>query len=271
MKSQKHYKRQHTRGPRRSSSSSGGGNPLSRVYESNGPDVKVRGTAQTVAEKYLQLGRDAQVSGDIIMAESYYQHAEHYLRIVAAAQAYTQQNQQHYRRSGEDDLDEDGSEEGEEAAGGDEQPQVQPERPAYARSEPPEHPTEPADGTSEGERQQPYVRRDRNDQGHERSDRHNSKSRWDRSRDRSRTDYQPRDQRDYTDPARQPQPRIEEPAREPVAAATEPGSWEAPSFLRRPPSQEGNGERKSRYERKPKREPEAAEPPLTTEDAPPAE
>ena len=42
----------------------GGGNPLSRVYESNGPDVKVRGTAQTVADKYLQLGRDAQSAGD---------------------------------------------------------------------------------------------------------------------------------------------------------------------------------------------------------------
>jgi Domain of unknown function (DUF4167) len=65
----------------------GGGNPINRVYESNGPDVKVRGTAQTVAEKYLQLGRDAQLSGDTVMAESYYQHAEHYFRIVSAAQA----------------------------------------------------------------------------------------------------------------------------------------------------------------------------------------
>ena len=55
--------------------------------------MKVRGTAQTVADKYLQLGRDAQVSGDIVMAESYYQHAEHYLRILAAAQAYQQQMQ----------------------------------------------------------------------------------------------------------------------------------------------------------------------------------
>ena len=85
----------------------GGGNPLSRVYESNGPDVKVRGTAQTIADKYLQLGRDAQSSGDNVMAESYFQHAEHYLRIVFAAQAYNQQAQQQYRRPDEDFDDED--------------------------------------------------------------------------------------------------------------------------------------------------------------------
>lgn len=63
-----------------------GPNPLTRSYESNGPDVKIRGTAQHVAEKYLQLARDAQSSGDIIMAESLLQHAEHYFRLIAAAQ-----------------------------------------------------------------------------------------------------------------------------------------------------------------------------------------
>jgi hypothetical protein len=62
-------------------------NPLSRNYESNGPDVKVRGNAAHVAEKYLQLARDAQSSGDNVMAENYLQHAEHYFRIVAAGQA----------------------------------------------------------------------------------------------------------------------------------------------------------------------------------------
>jgi hypothetical protein len=62
--------------------------------------VKVRGTAQTVADKYMQLARDAHSSGDTVMAESYYQHAEHYLRILAAAQAYNQQHMgaQQYRR-----------------------------------------------------------------------------------------------------------------------------------------------------------------------------
>ncbi len=61
-------------------------NPLTRVYESNGPDVKIRGTANHVAEKYLQLARDAQSSGDPISAENYFQHAEHYFRLIATAQ-----------------------------------------------------------------------------------------------------------------------------------------------------------------------------------------
>lgn len=61
-------------------------NPLSRNYESNGPDVKVRGNPAHIAERYVQLARDAQASGDSVMAENYYQHAEHYFRIVSAAQ-----------------------------------------------------------------------------------------------------------------------------------------------------------------------------------------
>jgi hypothetical protein len=61
-------------------------NPLSRNFESNGPDVKVRGNAAHIAEKYVQLARDAQASGDSVMAENYLQHAEHYFRIVSAAQ-----------------------------------------------------------------------------------------------------------------------------------------------------------------------------------------
>jgi hypothetical protein len=72
-----------------------GPNPLTRSYESNGPDVKIRGTAQHVAEKYLQLARDAQSSGDTIMAENLLQHAEHYFRLIAAAQTA----QQGYGRS----------------------------------------------------------------------------------------------------------------------------------------------------------------------------
>src|ERR1700742_2206558 len=68
-------------------------NPLTRVYESNGPDVKIRGTANHVAEKYLQLARDAQSTGDPVAAENYLQHAEHYFRLIAAAQEqFRQQN-----------------------------------------------------------------------------------------------------------------------------------------------------------------------------------
>jgi hypothetical protein len=61
-------------------------NPLKRFYESNGPDVKVRGPAALIAEKYQQLARDAQTSGDLIAAEGYQQYAEHYSRLVAAEQ-----------------------------------------------------------------------------------------------------------------------------------------------------------------------------------------
>jgi hypothetical protein len=86
-----------------------GPNPLSRSYESNGPDVKIRGTAQHIAEKYVQLGRDAQATGDHVAAESYFQHAEHYFRLIAAAQEQLrQQNPQYrpYEMGGEGDMDE---------------------------------------------------------------------------------------------------------------------------------------------------------------------
>lgn len=76
-------------------------NPLARSYESNGPDVKIRGSALQVADKYAQLARDAQSSGDRVMAENYFQHAEHYYRIVATA--YEQQSQQNQQRDRRDD------------------------------------------------------------------------------------------------------------------------------------------------------------------------
>jgi hypothetical protein len=79
-----------------------GPNPLTRSFESNGPDVKIRGTAQHVAEKYLQLARDAQSSGDIVMAENLLQHAEHYFRLISAAQ---QQTNGYGRQSYETDVD----------------------------------------------------------------------------------------------------------------------------------------------------------------------
>ena len=87
-------------------------NPLTRVYESNGPDIKIRGTASHVAEKYVQLARDARSSGDPVAAENYYQHAEHYYRIIAAAQEQFRQNQQQPRPDAEvtqtEDDDSDG-------------------------------------------------------------------------------------------------------------------------------------------------------------------
>ncbi|MCB1546698.1 MAG: DUF4167 domain-containing protein [Hyphomicrobiaceae bacterium] len=66
-------------------------NPLTRSYESSGPDVKIRGTAAHIAEKYMSLARDANSSGDTVMAENYLQHAEHYNRIIMAFREQYQQ------------------------------------------------------------------------------------------------------------------------------------------------------------------------------------
>ena len=77
----------------RNDSNRRGQNPMTRVFESNGPDIKIRGTASHVAEKYVQLARDARSSGDPVAAENYYQHAEHYFRLIAAAQEQFRQNQ----------------------------------------------------------------------------------------------------------------------------------------------------------------------------------
>jgi hypothetical protein len=90
-------------------------NPLSRNFESNGPDVKIRGTAAHIAEKYMSLARDASASGDSVMAENYLQHAEHYNRIIMAAQSAMQpsdpmngmhRNRPMHEMAGDDDDDE---------------------------------------------------------------------------------------------------------------------------------------------------------------------
>jgi hypothetical protein len=74
-------------------------NQGNRNFDSNGPDVKIRGNAAHIYEKYLQLARDASSSGDRVMAENYYQHAEHYFRIVQLTQP---------RRDERDNNDDDG-------------------------------------------------------------------------------------------------------------------------------------------------------------------
>lgn len=108
-----------------SNSNRKGPNPLTRSYESNGPDVKIRGSAQQIAEKYTTLARDAHSSGDRVMAENYLQHAEHYNRIIAAAQGAVPQNQQRDNRDDLDDEDGDDRDEMEQAA--QPQPQSQPQ------------------------------------------------------------------------------------------------------------------------------------------------
>jgi hypothetical protein len=77
----------------------GGGGPRpphrSQTFDSNGPNVKIRGNAYQVYERYLSLAREAQSSGDPVSAENFYQHAEHYFRVMNAnGEAFRQQQQQ---------------------------------------------------------------------------------------------------------------------------------------------------------------------------------
>ena len=82
----KRWNGRHSRGQNKRFEGSREHNPLNRFYESNGPDVKVRGRASLIAEKYQQLARDAHTSGDLVAAEAYQQYAEHYYRLVVAEQ-----------------------------------------------------------------------------------------------------------------------------------------------------------------------------------------
>jgi hypothetical protein len=116
-------------------------NPLTRVYESNGPDVKIRGSASHIAEKYVQLARDAQSSGDPVSAENYLQHAEHYFRLIAAAQEPFRQGAPFYRGEAGMDPREDLGEEAE-------------DEPAVGQGGPGE---QPSFGTRDP---QPYLPRD---------------------------------------------------------------------------------------------------------------
>jgi hypothetical protein len=88
------------------------GIPLNRnhVFDSSGPEMRVRGTAQQLYDKYQQLARDAFSNGDRVTGEAYYQHAEHYFRIISAInqatgtpnQPQNQQNGQPYQQNGQD-------------------------------------------------------------------------------------------------------------------------------------------------------------------------
>jgi len=97
--------RSHRSGGNTNGGNSGGGSsprhlngniPLNRnhVFDSSGPDVRVRGTAQQLYEKYQQLGRDSTSVGDRVAAEGFYQHAEHYFRILSVMNQASAQNQQ---------------------------------------------------------------------------------------------------------------------------------------------------------------------------------
>ena len=148
-------------------------NPLTRVYELNGPDVKIRGTASHIAEKYIQLARDAQGSGDPVAAENYYQHAEHYFRLIAAAQEQFRQQNPYYNQqqphqqggapggqpqAGDDSFD--GDEE-------DNQPFMGQNEPSYGPREPQQQPYLPRDAQPFPPRDQQVQNRPQQHQQHQ--------------------------------------------------------------------------------------------------------
>jgi hypothetical protein len=164
------------RGRNRNSGVSGGGggnkghhhhhNPLTRVYESNGPEVKIRGTAHHIAEKYLQLARDASSSGDPVTAENHYQHAEHYLRLIAAAQEQFRQQNPYYQPQqstpGEEDRDGsdfDGEGDGQSMQGqqnfGNQQPPYPPREQPYGGQQQQQHQSRPEHQQQAQQYQQP--------------------------------------------------------------------------------------------------------------------
>jgi len=155
-------------------------NPLTRSFESNGPDVKIRGTPAHIAEKYLTLARDAQSSGDPVLGENYLQHAEHYNRIIMAYREQLQQpgelpngNGQRLREPG-DVVDEFGDEEGEDLLDEGFQP---PHPPLPQHHQPPRH-----QGGFEGGRHDRPFRRDQG--GFRHRDRDRDRDRGERDRDR---------------------------------------------------------------------------------------
>lgn len=111
-----------------------------RVYESAGPEGKVRGTPQQIIDKYEALARDYQLSGDRVTAENFLQHAEHYTRILVAAQeaqaerqAQQQANQPQSQNNGGGQPQQNGQQGGRAQQSGDAQPEI-PD--AYASDQP---------------------------------------------------------------------------------------------------------------------------------------
>jgi hypothetical protein len=209
-----------------------GQNPMTRVFESNGPDIKIRGTASHVAEKYVQLARDARSSGDPVAAENYYQHAEHYFRLIAAAQEQFRQNQPQPRTENEMPSTDEGEDEGESFSNFGQEPGFVPQQP------------------------QPFVPRENTQRDHTQRDFQPREGQPYRDQP-PREQHQPREQRERE---HRPQPQYQpQPQPQPVIADTG-GVDRLPSFITGPqpqvngaPGFEGNGggERFPRRRRRP--------------------
>ena len=88
---------------KRSSHGGGGGNVVNRVFDSSGPEGKVRGTPQQIIDKYQQLFRDATLANDRVAAENFQQHAEHYIRMLGEAQREQEARQQQHNQNQQND------------------------------------------------------------------------------------------------------------------------------------------------------------------------
>jgi len=212
---------QNRRGRGRNRSGKGGQSPLTRSFESNGPDVKIRGTPAHIAEKYIALARDSMSAGDPVLAENYLQHAEHYNRIIMAFREQQSPNgndvvngnNNRFRGAQHDQFDGDdiGDDEGDDSVM-DAQPIIQPNDPQPSIS----------------------VARERQDRDRDRGDgerQNRDQNRGDRDRDRDRrpngaNGSNPRQraeggQRSEREPRRRERQRFGE-------------SGDQPDFLRRP-------------------------------------
>ena len=247
----------------------GGGSPNNKVFDSNGPDVKLRGTTQTIAEKYMQMGRDAQSSGDSVAAESYYQHAEHYYRLWAASQPVGQSLVMP-RKLGEEEYDEDGEQinsEDDSGAESESPQQVEGAEPFEAGNGDPNVSLPLAEGQQRNNRNNNYNNnRDNNNRNS------NNRNRWQNRRNERYDNNGNQDGNAAAAPVEGSAPVTEIASTPPVVAHEEhSGQWEAPSFLQRPtpvvseapvaeamPEAETAAPRRARAPRKPRVEADVA-------------
>jgi hypothetical protein len=223
MRNGQNNKRMRNRNNNNNNNNRRGQNPMTRVFESNGPDIKIRGTASHVAEKYVQLARDARSSGDPVAAENYYQHAEHYFRLIAAAQEQFRQNQPQQPRSDETVASEDGDDDADGFSNFGQEPGFVPQQ----------------------QQPQPYMR----DNGHREGGQP-----YQRDQQQPREHREPREQREHrAQPQYQPQPQ-------PQPAMSDAGVDRLPSFITGPQPQlngergyEGNGGGGDRFPRRRRR------------------
>ncbi|MCF1709972.1 DUF4167 domain-containing protein [Tabrizicola sp. J26] len=258
------------------------GNIINRVFDSNGPEGKVRGTPQQIIEKYQILARDAQLSNDRVAAENFMQHAEHYTRLLAEAQRELAAEQEARQQQGGHNQ-QGGNGQGGNGQGGNRERNWQNDRndtrgetryDPVADEQPDMEPAPRIGGmmdfiedlgesslveTPETRSREHQQRQDRSDRPEQR-DRQDPRERGPRN-DQPRNDQQGRSDRNDRRPPRHEQQRTEQPRAEAVSApAPEPAAVEvvaeAPAA---PVAEKPPAARKPRAPRKPKAESGPAE------------